>query len=68
MNHPCMVEQCRSGYWAIKHFNLFIADIPLSGHIHTPEKHEPNQQHGHGATLDRSDLESNEIIDVKKTI
>lgn len=47
-----MVEQYRAGYWAITHFNLFIADIPLTGHMHTPEKHEPWQKQGHHVTLD----------------
>ena len=36
-----MVE---GAYWAITHFNLFIAAMPLTRHMHTPEKHELWQQ------------------------
>lgn len=63
-----MVGQCSGGYWAITHFNLFIADIPLTGHMHTPEKHEPSQKQSHHVTVDGSDLERKrkKNINVKK--
>lgn len=54
-----MVERYRAAYWTITHFNLFIADIPLTGHMHTPEKHEPWQKQGHRVTLDRSHVVRN---------
>lgn len=40
VTHPCMVECCTGGYWTITHFNLLIADIPLTTHLHTPKKRE----------------------------
>lgn len=46
-----MVEWCMGGYWAITHFNLFIADIPLTRHMHTPEKHEQWQQQDQSAMI-----------------
>lgn len=53
-----MLEHYRAAYWAITHFNLFIADIPLTGHMHTPKKRELGQKWGHHVTLEWSDVET----------
>lgn len=37
--------------------NYLLLTSPFTGHMHTPEKHEPWQQQGHHVTLDGSDLE-----------
>lgn len=63
-----MVEKCRGGYWVITHFNLFIADIPLTWHMHTPKEHYLWQQRGHHATLDGSDHKRNDTKEKNPTI